>query len=72
VYDYQYVKIGTANGTNTSKEDYWRNPAMQAVKYAGHSYGVDWNGMVNYRNDLCTVNNSAHASVIFVTPYATE
>ena len=71
VYDYQYVKIGTANGTTSSQEDYWRNPAMKAVKYAGHSYSGDWNGVVNYRNDLRTVNDSAHAIVVFVTPYAT-
>jgi len=72
VYDYQYVKIGAANGTNSSDEAYWRNPAMQAVKYAGHSYGGDWNGVANYRNDLRTANDSALAIVIFVTPYATS
>jgi hypothetical protein len=72
VYDYQYITINVANGTNSSTEDYWRNPAMQAVNYNGNTYTGDWNGVVNYRADMRTTNDSAHAIVVLVTPYATE
>ncbi|HSB92008.1 MAG TPA: hypothetical protein VLC28_02775, partial [Flavitalea sp.] len=72
VYDYQYVSINVANGTNSSTEDYWRNPAMQAVSYNSNTYTGDWNGVVNYRNDMRTANDSAHAIVVLVTPYGTE
>jgi hypothetical protein len=71
VYDYQYVSINVGNGLDSWTEDYWRNPAMQAVSYIGHSYSGDWIGVALYRNDMRSTNNSAHAIVIFVTPFAT-
>ena len=70
VYDWQFVTINTANGTSTSSEDYWRNPAMGQVNYQGHTYTSDWSGVGSYREDMRTHNNSSHAIVIFVTPYA--
>ena len=72
VYDYQNVSINVANGTNNSTEDYWRNPAMQAVSYGSNTYTGDWTGAANYRNDMRLANDSAHAIVIFVTPFATN
>lgn len=72
VFDYQYVSIDVANGTNSSKEDYWRNPAMGAVRYNGSSFSSNWNGVGDYRNAMRTRNESAHAIVIFVTPFGTE
>ncbi|MBD2757225.1 hypothetical protein, partial [Spirosoma validum] len=72
VYNYHYVSIDVANGDNRSREDYWRNPAMKKIGYNGKSYSDDWNGVVSYRNELRTVNNSAHAIVVFVTPFATN
>ena len=72
VYNLQYIKVNVENGTNSSTEDYWRNPAMQKVSYNGKKFTGDWSGVVNYRNEMRTVNNSAHAIVIFITPFATE
>jgi hypothetical protein len=72
VYNFQYVKIDVADGTNNSTEDYWRNPAMQKVSYNGKTFASNWSGVVNYRNEMRTVNNSAHAIVVFVTPFGTD
>lgn len=72
VFDYQYLSIDVANGNNSSEEDYWRNPAMRAVRYNGNSYTGDWTGVANYRRDMRERNESAHAIVVFVTPYGTE
>ncbi|MCH5714702.1 hypothetical protein [Niabella hibiscisoli] len=73
VFNYQYVSINVANGNNNSAEDYWRNPAMQAVSYNGNSnYTGDWNGVANYRKHMRENNESAHAIVIFITPYGTD
>ncbi len=72
VYDYHNVSIDVANGTDTSSEDYWRNPAMQAVAYNGHTFSGNWTGVANYREDMRVTNESAHAIVIFVTPFATS
>jgi|GEM_PF-1737211 len=72
VFDYQYVSIDVANGNSNSAEDYWRNPAMRAVRYNGSSFTGDWNGVANYRNAMRVRNDSAHAIVIFVTPFGTD
>lgn len=72
VYDWQFVTIGVANGTNSSVEDYWRNPAMGQVSYNGNTYTQDWNGSDAYREDMRQQNRSSHAMVVFVTPYANE
>jgi len=72
VFDYQYVSIDVANGNNSSKEDYWRNPAMLAVRYNGSSFTGDWNGVSGYRNAMRVRNESAHAIVVFITPFGTE
>ncbi len=70
VYDWQFVTINVADGSDTSTEDYWRNPAMGQVSYQGHTYAADWSGVGNYREDMRHHNNSSHAIAIFVTPYA--
>lgn len=72
VYDWQYTKIDVANGIGDPTEDYWRNPAMQKVNYNGKTYTGDMNGAIRYRSDMRIQNFSAHAIVIFVTPYANE
>jgi hypothetical protein len=72
VYDWQYVSVDVANGTNSSTEDYWRDPAMAQVSYHGNSYSAAWSSVAEYRDDMRVRNRSAHALVIFVTPYATE
>jgi hypothetical protein len=33
--DWQAVAIDVANGSNSSQEDYWRDPAMAALHYDG-------------------------------------
>lgn len=70
VYDWQFITIDVANGTNSSNEDYWRNPAMGKVSYQSASYSADWDAVADYREDMRQQNNSSHAIVIFVTPYA--
>ena len=70
VYDIQMIKIDVANGSGDPAEDYWRNPAMGLVNYNGQTYSADWSGVGNYREDMRVANRSAHAMVIFVTPYA--
>lgn len=72
VFNYQYTSINVNNGTNSSSEDYWRNPAMAKVSYNGNTYAANWNSVAQYREHMRTKNNSAHAIVIFVTPFATE
>ena len=72
VYNWQYVAIDVANGTNSSAEDYWRDPAMAAVNYHGNTYAAAWDSVAEYRDDMRVRNRSAHAIVIFVTPYANE
>jgi hypothetical protein len=69
VFDWQYVKVDVANGTNSSSEDYWRNPAMGQVAFQGNTYSANWSGVGDYRDDLRIHFLSAHALVIFVTPY---
>jgi hypothetical protein len=70
VYDWQYTTINVANGSGSPQEDYWRNPAMQEVSYNSKTYTGDLAGLEKYRSDMRVTNRSAHAVVIFVTPYA--
>ncbi|KPK55646.1 MAG: hypothetical protein AMS22_03690 [Thiotrichales bacterium SG8_50] len=70
VYDWQFVQIDVANGTNSSDEAYWRNPAMGQVNYNSNTYGENWSSVADYREDMRRRNLSQHAFVIFVTPYA--
>jgi hypothetical protein len=70
VYDFQFVKIGIANGTGDPNEAYWRDPAVGQVNYGGTTYSAAWNGIADYREDMRIANRSAHAFVVFVTPYA--
>lgn len=70
VYDIQMIKIDVANGSGDPDEDYWRDPAMGLVNYNGHTYSANWSGVGVYREDMRVTNRSAHAMVIFVTPYA--
>jgi hypothetical protein len=72
VIDWQYIRIDVANGTNSSEEDYWRNPAMAQLSYNGHTYSADWASVAEYREHVRVHNLSAHALVIFVTPYANK
>jgi hypothetical protein len=72
VYDFQFVQIDVANGSGDPEEDYWRDPAMGEVSYHGASYTAGWAGVGEYREDMRQRNWSAHAMVIFVTPYANE
>jgi hypothetical protein len=70
VYDIQFIKIDVANGSGDPDEDYWRDPAMGLVNYNGNTYAAAWGGIADYREDMRVANRSAHAFVIFVTPYA--
>ncbi len=72
VYDWQNVSINVADENNSSEEDYWRNPAMEELTFNGNTYTGNWNGVIDYRDDLRITNLSAHAAVIFVTPFSTE
>lgn len=69
VYDLQFVRINVADGTSSSQEDYWRNPAMGQVSYDGNTYAQTWAAVADYREDMRVRNHSDHAFVIFVTPY---
>jgi hypothetical protein len=70
VYDIQMVKIDVANGSGDPDEAYWRDPAMGLVNYNGQTYSATWGAVADYREDMRVANRSAHAMVIFVTPYA--
>jgi len=70
VYDTQFVKINVANGTGDPDEAYWRDPAMAQVNYNGTTYSATWSSVADYRENMRDRNRSAHAFVIFVTPYA--
>lgn len=70
VYDIQMIKIDVANGSGDPAEDYWRDPGMGLVNYNGNTYTAGWSGVADYREDMRVANRSAHAIVIFVTPYA--
>jgi hypothetical protein len=70
VYDWQFTSINVENGDNDDEEDYWRDPAMGQVSFNGASFSADWGGMGAYREALHQHYRSAHAIVIFVTPYA--
>ena len=70
VYDIQFVKINVANGSGDPDEAYWRDPAMAEVNYNGTTYSATWGSIADYREDMRLRNRSAHAIVIFVTPYA--
>jgi hypothetical protein len=72
VYDFQFVEIDVANGDDNSEESYWRDPAMGEVVYDGNTYSASWSGVADYREDMRVNNLSAHAFVIFVTPYGNE
>lgn len=70
VYDIQTVKIDVANGSGDPDEGYWRDPAIGQINYNGNTYTAAWSGVADYREDMRVANRSAHAFVIFVTPYA--
>jgi len=72
VYDFQFVRIDVADGDDDSNETYWRDPAMAQVSYGGRTYSAAWSAVADYRDDMRLANRSAHALVIFVTPYGTE
>lgn len=70
IYDLQFVKITVANGSGDPDEPYWRDPAMALVNYNGQVFSGNWSGVGDYREAMRLRNFSAHAIVIFVTPYA--
>jgi hypothetical protein len=69
VYDFQFIKIDVANKSGDPNEEYWRDPAMGLVTYDGNTYSAAWSSVADYREDMRVANRSAHALVIFVTPY---
>lgn len=69
VYDFQFIGIDVADGDDESDEAYWRNPAMGKVSFDGNTYSQTWGAVAEYREDMRVKNASAHAFVIFVTPY---
>jgi hypothetical protein len=69
VYDFQFVAIDVANGSGDPQEAYWRDPAMGEVSYDGNTYASAWSAVAEYREHMRDANRSAHAFVIFVTPY---
>ena len=72
VVDWQFVQINVANGNDNSKEPYWRDPAMAQVNYNGITFPAAWESVAKYREAMRQHNRSAHAVVIFVTPYGNE
>ena len=70
VYDFQFLTINVANGSGDPDEAYWRDPAMGQVNFQGNTYSAAWAGVADYREDMRDAHRSAHAFVIFVTPYA--
>jgi len=69
VYEWQSVSIDVADGASGEYEDYWRNPAMGEITFNSNSYSEDWDGFADFREDVRVHHQSAHAMVIFVTPY---
>ena len=59
-----------ANGSGDPNEAYWRDPAMGEVSYDGNTYSAAWSSVAEYREDMRDNNRSAHAFVVFATPYA--
>jgi len=70
VYDFQFITIDVANGSGDPDEAYWRDPAMGEVSYDGNTYSAAWSSVAEYREDMRDANRSAHAFVVFATPYA--
>ena len=70
VYDFQFITIDVANGSGDPNEAYWRDPAMGEVSYDGNTYSAAWSSVAEYREDMRDNNRSAHAFVVFATPYA--
>jgi len=70
IMDWQYNRIDVANGTDSSNEAYWRDPAIGQISYNGNTYTAEWASVARYREDMRIANFSSHAIVIFVTPFA--
>lgn len=78
VYDFQFTRIDAADGdedacdgdVSAALEAGWRDPAMAQVTYNGTTYPATWSSVAAYREDMRTANRSAHAIVVFATPYA--
>jgi hypothetical protein len=78
VYDVQSVRIDVADGdasdancpNSSALEAGWRDPAMAAIAYEGHTYAPAWASVAEYREHMRVANRAAHALVIFVTPFA--
>ncbi|MGH2386194.1 MAG: PLAT/LH2 domain-containing protein [Candidatus Limnocylindria bacterium] len=70
VYDFQFITIDVANGSGDPDEAYWRDPAMGELSYDGNTYSAAWSSVAEYREDMRDANRSAHAFVVFATPYA--
>lgn len=71
IYDVQHVQIDVANQANSRDTDdsYWRNPAIQAAVFEGHTFTADIAGIDAYRNAMRAHHGSQHATVIFVSAF---
>lgn len=79
IYDFQFPRIDVANGDESTCDDdasisaleaSWRDPALAQLLYDGNTYPGEWASVAKYRENMRHANWSAHAVVIFVTPFA--
>ncbi len=68
-YDWQNTTIDVADQADPDDDTYWRWPGLEEVDFNGTTYSGDLTGLADYREDLRRHFFSAHALVIFVTPF---
>ena len=64
-FDTQYIELDLPR----VYEMVWRPAAVEQIRYNGNRYSDDWIGLARYRADMRSAHGSAHAFVIFVTPF---
>ena len=71
VYDVQRVSLDIADQANssTTNDSYWRDPAIGAAVYEGHSFTDDNAGIDDFRNALRAHQGTQHATIIFISAF---
>lgn len=77
IYDQQFTKVDVANkaslnGSDTSYDAYFLDPAMGQVSFGIHTYADSLGDVPKYREDMRIHHRSEHAFVIFVTPFGSS
>lgn len=71
IYNVQRVLIDVANQANstTTNDTYWRNPAIGAATFEGHTFTANDAGIDDFRNAMRAHNGTQHATVVFVSAF---